>query len=110
MVTSSRQMWDERYASADAVWSTTPNVWVEQLTSTLAPGRVLDLGAGEGRNLTEGVGGPQDAAVLYHAEDVAHDLEGSGLAALRLEQARRTVQTDSGGVDAIDALAVFRRH
>jgi SAM-dependent methyltransferase len=42
--------WDQRYAGTDLVWSTTPNQWVEQLADGLAPGRVLDLAGGEGRN------------------------------------------------------------
>lgn len=43
-------MWDERYAGRDAVWSTTPNMWVEQVAADLPPGTALDLAAGEGRN------------------------------------------------------------
>ena len=46
--------WDERYAKAaaagDPVWSIEPNVWIEQVTSTLPPGVAIDLAAGEGRN------------------------------------------------------------
>lgn len=42
--------WDERYAGTDLVWSATPNLWVEQVAGGLAPGRVLDLAGGEGRN------------------------------------------------------------
>ncbi|MEO7980122.1 MAG: methyltransferase domain-containing protein [Sporichthyaceae bacterium] len=42
--------WDERYAGTDLVWSATPNQWVEQVADGLAPGRVLDLAGGEGRN------------------------------------------------------------
>lgn len=42
--------WDERYAGSDLVWSATPNQWVEQVAAGLAPGRVLDLAGGEGRN------------------------------------------------------------
>lgn len=42
--------WDQRYASAELVWSSTPNQWVESICSDLTPGRALDLAAGEGRN------------------------------------------------------------
>ncbi len=42
--------WDERYRSADLVWGTTPNRWVERELAGLAPGRALDLACGEGRN------------------------------------------------------------
>jgi SAM-dependent methyltransferase len=42
--------WNERYAGTDLVWSAGPNVFVEAICSPLAPGRALDLAAGEGRN------------------------------------------------------------
>jgi len=47
---SARQMWDERYAASEAVWSRTPNLWVEQVASGFTRGTALDLAAGEGRN------------------------------------------------------------
>jgi len=50
MTSMGSQHWDDRYAASDAVWSTTPNIFVEQFTAGLHPGTVLDLGAGEGRN------------------------------------------------------------
>jgi SAM-dependent methyltransferase len=45
-----RQQWDERYASTDLVWTAAANVFVVRELAGLAPGRALDLGAGEGRN------------------------------------------------------------
>ncbi|MFB7506124.1 class I SAM-dependent methyltransferase [Streptomyces broussonetiae] len=42
--------WDERYRSAERVWSVEPNVWVVRELAGLEPGRALDLAAGEGRN------------------------------------------------------------
>lgn len=42
--------WDERYGQKEMVWSVEPNVWVAQVCADLAPGRALDLAAGEGRN------------------------------------------------------------
>lgn len=42
--------WDDRYSSTDLVWSADPNQWVVELTEPMAPGRALDLAAGEGRN------------------------------------------------------------
>lgn len=42
--------WDERYSESERVWSAEPNRWVVRETSGLAPGRALDLAAGEGRN------------------------------------------------------------
>lgn len=40
--------WDERYASADRVWSGDPNGGLVSEVADLHPGRVLDVGCGEG--------------------------------------------------------------
>jgi SAM-dependent methyltransferase len=198
--------WDERYAGDDLVWSATPNQWVEQVAVGLAPGRVLDLAGGEGRNalwlaergwratvvdfsqvgldraralatqrfgadderlvtmradllsyrpergsydlvlvvylqlvaparrtvlrmaaaavapggrllvvahdstnLTDGVGGPQDPRVLYTCEDIQTDLAGTGLLIERGEAVLRTVETETGPRDAVDALLLAVR-
>lgn len=42
--------WDARYSGADLVWSSTPNVFVEEIVGPMPPGRALDVAAGEGRN------------------------------------------------------------
>ncbi|MFD2083100.1 class I SAM-dependent methyltransferase [Actinopolymorpha cephalotaxi] len=42
--------WDERYAAVDLVWGAEPNRWLAAEAAGLAPGRALDLAAGEGRN------------------------------------------------------------
>ncbi|WP_270889506.1 class I SAM-dependent methyltransferase [Pedococcus sp. 5OH_020] len=49
-MTDRRQMWDERYAASDRVWSAGPNAEVERIVGGWSPGRALDLGAGEGRH------------------------------------------------------------
>ncbi len=40
--------WDERYASAEQVWSGQPNAVLIAEASRLPPGRALDVGCGEG--------------------------------------------------------------
>jgi SAM-dependent methyltransferase len=40
--------WDERYASAEQLWSGEPNSILVEVASARAPGRVLDVGCGEG--------------------------------------------------------------
>ena len=45
-----RAEWDERYSSAEFEWTTRPNQFVAAELADLAPGRALDLAAGEGRN------------------------------------------------------------
>ena len=43
--------WNERYSTADYVWTADPNVFLLAETEGLAPGRALDLACGEGRNV-----------------------------------------------------------
>jgi SAM-dependent methyltransferase len=45
-----REDWNRRYQERDFVWTIEPNRFVVEQTCELAPGRALDLGAGEGRN------------------------------------------------------------
>lgn len=45
---SPAEFWEDRYASADQVWSGNVNLALVQVVSGLAPGRALDLGCGEG--------------------------------------------------------------
>ncbi|MEP6843933.1 MAG: class I SAM-dependent methyltransferase [Pseudolysinimonas sp.] len=40
--------WEQRYASSDQVWSGRANQALVDVSSTLTPGRALDLGCGEG--------------------------------------------------------------
>ena len=42
--------WDRRYETAERLWSVGPNRFVAEELAELAPGRALDLAAGEGRN------------------------------------------------------------
>lgn len=53
-------------------------------------------------NLSDGYGGPSDAAVLYGPEDVVGDLD--GLETVKAERVRRPVPTAEGEKIAIDVL------
>ena len=44
------EAWDQRYAASELVWSREPNQFVAAELADLAPGTVVDLAAGEGRN------------------------------------------------------------
>jgi SAM-dependent methyltransferase len=44
------EVWDERYAGDDLVWSAEPNRFLVAEVEALPPGRALDLACGEGRN------------------------------------------------------------
>ncbi|HEV7195546.1 MAG TPA: class I SAM-dependent methyltransferase, partial [Pedococcus sp.] len=55
-------------------------------------------------NLTAGVGGPQDPAILFTPEEIVSDLH--GLDIVRSQRVVRKVKTPDGERDAIDALVV----
>ena len=61
----------------------------------VAPGGTFFLVAHDSTNLTEGTGGPQDASVLYTAEDVLADLDGSPRV-VRAERVARQVEQPDG--------------
>lgn len=44
----SREFWDARYASRERIWSGEPNRQLVADAASLAPGRALDVGSGEG--------------------------------------------------------------
>ena len=62
--------------------------------AALEPGGTLFLVAHDSTNLTEGTGGPQDASVLYTAEDVLADLEGEPFDVVRASRVARVVEQD----------------
>jgi 2-polyprenyl-3-methyl-5-hydroxy-6-metoxy-1,4-benzoquinol methylase len=73
----------------------------------LAPEGTLIVLGHDTTNLTEGLGGPRDASVLFTPEDVVPQL--SGLAVERAEKVLRTVALEDGEATAIDALVRARR-
>jgi SAM-dependent methyltransferase len=78
----------------------------------LAPRGTLLVVAHDLTNLTDGIGGPQDPAVLYTPDDVRGDLDGSEVRDLvveRAERIERPVVTDTGTVTAIDCLVRVHR-
>ena len=73
---------------------------VRSAWSALSPGGTLFVVAHDSTNLSEGTGGPQDASVLYTAEDILSDLEGQGRhIVVRAERVARVVPAgdDHGG-------------
>lgn len=75
----------------------------------LAPGGTLLVVAHDSANLTGGVGGPQDPAVLYTADDVLADLAAAGID-VTVERAE-TVERLVAGADrpALDCLVRAHR-
>ncbi len=70
----------------------------------LAPGGTLLVVGHDSTNLTDGVGGPQDASVLYTPDEIAAELSG-----VKLERAERVRRRLEDGREAIDALVRARR-
>jgi SAM-dependent methyltransferase len=77
--------------------------------SALAPGGDLLMIGHARRNLSGGVGGPRDPAVLWDPDEVAAELEALGLAVERCEEVQRPAATPEGVGQAIDTLARARR-
>lgn len=86
----------------------------------LALGGILLVIGHDSTNLTRGVGGPRDPAVLFSPGDVLADLAAApgaaapgatpaGLSVECAERVRRPVDTGEGSRDAIDALVRLRR-
>ena len=73
--------------------------------SAVAPGGTLLLVGHDASNLEHGHGGPQDPGVLYTAEDVALDLEGTGVEIERGGVVQRPVDS----AVALDVLVRARR-
>ncbi len=64
---------------------------VRRAFGSLRPGGTFFLVAHDSTNLTEGTGGPQDASVLYTAEEVLSDLDGERFELVRAERVARLV-------------------
>ncbi|MDT3443370.1 class I SAM-dependent methyltransferase [Pseudofrankia sp. BMG5.37] len=75
----------------------------------LAPGGTLLVVAHDATNLTDGVGGPRDASVLYTPDGTAADLADiPGLVIEKAARVPRPVETPDGEATAIDTLVRAR--
>ena len=75
---------------------------VRRAFDSLTVGGTLFVVAHDTSNVTEGTGGPSDAAVLFTADDVLADLRGRSFEVVRAERVSRVV---SGGEDPVSHLA-----
>ena len=89
--------WDHRYSGEERTWSANPNGTLVAEVADLAPGRALDVGAGEG------------ADALWLAERgwqvTAADISGNALARVGAEAGRRGLVVDCLRCDANDPRA-----
>lgn len=80
-------------------------VVLERAAGALAPGGTFFLIGHDRKNMTDGVGGPSDPAILYTPDEIAGKLPG-----LEIEKAERVLRDVKGEErDAIDALVRARR-
>jgi SAM-dependent methyltransferase len=77
--------------------------------AAVAPGGTLMVVAHHPDNLHDGIGGPQDPAVLVSEADVVADLAGSGLITDQAVKASRPVEVDGTTRQAYDAVVIARR-
>jgi hypothetical protein len=77
--------------------------------SALVPGGELFMIGHARRNLTEGVGGPRDPAVLWDPDEIRAELEGAGFGVERCEEVIRQVEGEGEAREAIDVLAEAKR-
>lgn len=83
---------------------------VRAAAAALTEGGVLLVVGHDSANLAEGVGGPQDPAVLFTAEDLVADLADlPGMVVEKAERVERVVATPDGERVALDALLRVRR-
>lgn len=75
---------------------------LQKAASAVAAGGTFFLVGHDPDNITKGVGGPQNPALLYSAEDVVRQI--GPLEIVRAEQALRPVVTDEGEKNAIDVV------
>jgi len=73
--------------------------------AALAPASELMMIGHARRNLSEGVGGPQDPAVLWTPDGISGALRTLGLSVERCEHVQRVVDTPDGPREAVDVLA-----
>lgn len=81
---------------------------IRHAVERVAPGGVLLVVGHDTTNLTQGVGGPQDPAVLFTPEDVVADIP-DGFTIEVAQRVHRHVTTPEGDRTAVDALVVARR-
>ena len=82
---------------------------LRQAAGALAPGGVLLVIGHDLTNLTDGVGGPQDPAVLFTPEMVVADIAPGDLVVERAARVHRPVAVEGGQRLAVDALIRARR-
>ncbi len=77
----------------------------------LAPGGILLVVGHDLSNLTDGVGGPQDPALLYTPADLRADLDAAGIDGLVIERAERVHRpVDVGGEPRTAVDRLVRAH
>jgi SAM-dependent methyltransferase len=83
---------------------------VRHAAAALAPGGTLLIIGHDSSNLTDGIGGPQDPALLFTPRDILSDLHAlPGLVVELADTIHRPVSTPAGSRDALDAVVRISR-
>jgi SAM-dependent methyltransferase len=82
---------------------------LRRAATAVAPGGLLLVIGHHRDNITDGVGGPQDPAILFTPADIVADLaDGTGLVPERADRVLRPVAVDGNERHAVDAVVRLR--
>ncbi|WP_426594729.1 class I SAM-dependent methyltransferase [Cellulomonas sp. McL0617] len=103
------EFWDERYSSADRIWSGNPNPHLVSVVSPLAAGTALDVGSGEGADAIWLASHGWDVTAIDISQ-VALDRSAALAGALSISWEQRDVLTWGPGVDRFDLVSAQFMH
>lgn len=103
------EFWDERYSSADRIWSGDPNPHLVSVASPLSPGTALDVGSGEGADAIWLASHGWDVTAIDISQ-VALDRSAAIAGPLPISWELRDVLTWEPGVDRFDLVSAQFMH
>ena len=108
---SKQQMWDDRYAANELVWSAGPNALFADLVRDLEPGRALDVACGEGRNgLWLAELGWQVTGVDFSSVAISKATKIAKHRGLEIDWLTHNIATDGVDFELFDLVAVMFLH
>jgi SAM-dependent methyltransferase len=108
---SKRQMWDDRYAANELVWSAEPNALFADLVRGLEVGCALDVACGEGRNgLWLAELGWQVTGVDFSSVAISKAAKIAKHRGLEIDWIAHNIATDGVNFELFDLVAVLFLH
>jgi SAM-dependent methyltransferase len=106
--------WDARYTGSELVWGLPPNRFVAAELAELAPGRVLDVACGEGRNAIwlasrgwHATGLDFSAAAIERAARLADEVGVADRTRFRVADVIAETSPDASGKPSLPAIGAF---